>query len=122
MNRLLSLAVVSLALTGCEAESFRVCTLIGCNDGLTVQVTNAPAGPYRIEAYVSSGLPRYGQDCPGGPCIVFFPDFTPADVFIQVITPPDTSTHHVQPMYTLTRPNGPGCDPECRQATVNIAL
>jgi hypothetical protein len=106
-----------LVLNSCRDQ---VCTLVGCFDGLTVAVASAPATPFRIEAFVLGGGPRYGQTCSGTPCSVFFPDFTPERVSIERIAGADTVRREFNPTYTLSRPNGPNCSPECRQATVTF--
>jgi hypothetical protein len=53
---------------------------------------------------------------------VSFPDFTPASVTIRVLTGTQTTEVTRQPMYEVTRPNGPGCPPECRTARVTVVL
>jgi hypothetical protein len=53
---------------------------------------------------------------------VSFPDFTPASVTIRVSTGTQTAEVTSQPMYEITRPNGPGCPPECPNARVTVAL
>jgi hypothetical protein len=53
---------------------------------------------------------------------VSFPDFTPASVTIRVSTGTRTTDVTLQPMYEVTRPNGPGCPPECRNARVTVVL
>jgi hypothetical protein len=103
-------------LTSCGNE---VCTLVGCNNGLLVNVGSAPASPFRVEAYVYS-YARYGQTCSGTPCHVFFPEFTPEFVRIDLIAGADTVSRQFYPTYVLNRPNGPNCDPECREATVTF--
>jgi hypothetical protein len=53
---------------------------------------------------------------------VSFPDFTPASVTIRVLTGTQTTEVTRQPMYEVTRPNGPECPPECRNARVIVVL
>jgi hypothetical protein len=53
---------------------------------------------------------------------VSFPDFTPASVSIRVSTGTQTTEVTRQPIYEVTRPNGPACPPECRNARVTLAL
>lgn len=111
-------ACLILVLTSCFDDL--VCTLIGCDDGLSVTITNPPPAPFRVEASVAGGGARYGQTCNATPCSVFFIDFTPASVRIDVVAGTDTVTRHFDPAYVLSRPNGAGCEPECRMATVTF--
>jgi hypothetical protein len=108
-------------LIGCS-ESLRICTNIGCESGLTVSLTSQPAVPYRVEAYTSGDGPRFVTACPGtGACQIFYRDFYPSHVFIDVVVGSGTATHERNVTFTASRPNGPGCDPECRQATVTVS-
>ena len=111
-------ACLVLLLSGCDGN--QVCTLIGCYDGLSVTLASPPTTPFRVEAYVLAGGSRYAQTCSATPCYVFFPGFTPATVRIDVIAGTDTVTREFTPAYVLNRPNGAGCDPECRNATVTF--
>jgi hypothetical protein len=113
-------ASLVLLLSSCS-DVGQVCTLIGCYDGLSVTLASPPATPFRVEAYVQVGLgSRYTQTCNATPCYVFFPGFTPPAVRIDVIAGVDTVTREFTPAYVLSRPNGPQCDPECRNATVTF--
>lgn len=113
------LALLVPLLAGCR-DAGRACTLIGCYDGLSVTVPSAAAVPFRVEAYVASGGARYAQTCNAAPCVAFFPAFLPQTVTIAVITGTDTASRRFAPVYTVTRPNGPGCDPECRSGSVTF--
>ena len=117
MNPWIRGACLAVLLSNCGET---VCTAIGCDDGLSVVVQNAPTSPFRIEVYVSNVAPRYVKTCPAVPCDVFFPDFTPDMVHISVIAGTDTMTHDFYPAYAVTRPNGPHCSTECRQARVTF--
>ncbi|HEX2094696.1 MAG TPA: hypothetical protein VHG28_19985 [Longimicrobiaceae bacterium] len=99
------------------------CTLIGCESGLAVELVGAPAGPYRIEAYVREDGPRQVFDCPDpARCLgeAFFAGFTPEVVTIRVTTASGTVTRTFRPEYRKSRPNGPDCPPECVQARVRV--
>ena len=97
-----------------------VCTESGCENGLSVTVPSAVATPFRVEAFVSRGGAVYAQTCSAAPCVVFFTEFTPAQVSVDVIAGGDTVTRAFTPAYARFRPNGTGCDPECRIATVTF--
>lgn len=115
---LLLLAAVS---TGCSANAAtdeRVCTLIGCSSGLNIAIEGAADGPFRIEATDGSTMQEF--DCPAGARCerVTFDDFLPESVTVRVIAAGDTAITTSRPTYTTLQPNGPGCPPSCRQATV----
>lgn len=109
--------------SGCDVAGPSACTLIGCT-GLVVEVTGAPGQtPVTVVVTAPDGSTR-STTCSGatGVCPVSFPDFTPASVTIRVSTGTRTTEVTRQPMYDVTRPNGPACSPECRNARVTVAL
>ena len=117
---LLSACLVVL-LSSCGGEYGSVCSLIGCNSGLSITLASPPATPFLVEAYVLPGGSRHAKTCSATPCQVFFQNFTPTTVRIHVISGTDTVTQDFTPAYAVSRPNGPQCDPECRNATVTFA-
>ena len=117
---LIVLALVALA--GCgESRETRMCTLVGCSSGLQVDLESTPV-PFRIEARVPGSSSRYVAECTGRePCTtVFFEDFTPASVRIQLIADGDTARWLAEPVYVEERPNGPDCPPVCRIGRVRV--
>jgi hypothetical protein len=123
MKRSLVTACVAL-LAGCNGISGG-CTLIGCDSGLLVNLTQAPAGAYRIEVFATLDGPRYVYDCASAAqcgTTAFFNDYTPESVTIRVTTAAGTREQNAQPSYSVNQPNGPNCDPTCKQAQVTVAL
>jgi hypothetical protein len=109
--------------SACDVLGPSACTLIGCT-GLTVEVSGAPGlTPVTVVVTAPDGSTR-SATCTGatGTCPVSFFDFTPASVTIRVSTGTQTTELTRQPMYEVTRPNGPACPPECRSARVTVAL
>jgi hypothetical protein len=109
--------------SGCGIVGPSACTVIGCT-GLVVEVTGAPAlTPVTVVVTAPDGSTR-SATCTGaaGTCPVSFHDFTPASVTIRVLTGTQTTEVTRQPIYEVTRPNGPACPPECRNAQVTVAL
>ena len=112
------------ALAGCNFTGLHACTLIGCQNGLTVRLSATPAAPFRVELRVTSSTsqPVYVYDCSNVErCAqgVFFPDFSGEQAFVSVVTDAGTRTTEITRIqYRVSRPNGPNCPPECRQATV----
>lgn len=98
----------------------QVCTLIGCESGLSVVVDPAPQGDYTViaeEGATTRTVECVQNGCPDG---AFFADFTPETVRIRVIAGNDTTEQTVTPEYETMQPNGPECPPTCRRATVTI--
>jgi hypothetical protein len=124
-REVLAIALVFVAAlgSGCDLVGPSACTLIGCT-GLVVEVTGAPGQtPVTVVVTAPDGSTR-SAICTSatGTCPVSFPDFTPASVTIRVTTGTQTFEETRQPMYAVTRPNGPECPPECRNARVTVAL
>ena len=121
----LALALVFVAAfgSGCGVLGPSACTLIGCT-GLVVEVTGAPGQtPVTVVVTAPDGSTR-NTTCTSatGACPVSFPDFTPASVTIRVSAGTQTTEETRQPAYDVTRPNGEGCPPVCRNARVIVAL
>jgi hypothetical protein len=104
----------------------RACTLIGCVDGLTVQLPSAPSGAWRVEVtdLAAGGAPRVFECAAGATCSpsVFFADLAPERARVRVVTTRGTVESEVRPTYAAARPNGEDCPPVCRQARVEVTL
>ena len=119
----ITLMLVAVLGSGCGVAGPSACTLIGCT-GLVVEVTGAPAQtPVTVVVTAPDGSTR-STTCTSatGTCPFSFPDFTPASVTIRVSTGTQTTELTRQPTYEVTRPNGPACPPECRNARVTVVL
>jgi hypothetical protein len=109
-----------LALAGCGLEEIHSCTDIGCDSGFGVMLTNPPAEPYRVDA--TGGSDTRSQNClSGGACRIFFRDFVPPRATIQVIAASGTASYDVTPQQSVSRPNGPDCEPVCTRASVVVS-
>ena len=122
MRRLALCLILWLAACAGNQEPQRACTLIGCNDGLNVTVNSALQ--QNISVTVKSGAQTlHTFTCsPGQPCVSFLDNQTPSNITVQVTTSAGTISRDYTPEYKVSRPNGPGCDPECRQATVTVSV
>ena len=119
----ITLVLVAALGSACSGLGPTACTLIGCT-GLVVEVTGAPAQtPVTVAVTAPDGSTR-STTCTSatGTCPVSFPDFTPASVTIRVLTGTQATEVTRQPIYEVTRPNGPECPPECRNARVIVVL
>ena len=104
--------------------SSRSCTLIGCVNGLRITFDATPDSGTVVQAEVPGAAPwrvvcDVDQPCFGG---VFFPEFSPDWLLVRITSPEGEVVHEVRPEYVVSRPNGPGCDPLCFIATVELAL
>ena len=109
--------------SGCDIVGPSACTLLPCT-GLVVEVTGAPGlTPVTVVLTAPDGSTR-SATCTGatGTCPVSFHDFTPASVTIRVSAGTQTTEVTRELMYEVTRPNGPGCPPDCRNARVIVAV
>jgi hypothetical protein len=115
--------VAAAAGSACDVVEPSSCTLIGCT-GLVVQVTGAPAQTAVTVVVTAPDGSTRSSACTAATdtCPVSFPDFTPASVAIRVVAGSQTTETTTQPAYEVTRPNGPGCPPECRNARVTVVL
>jgi hypothetical protein len=116
------LAISMVACSGNQTEPVRVCTLIGCNDGLNVIVNASLQQDYTVT--VSSGAQTlHTFTCrPGQPCQAFVDNHTPAQVTVSVATAAGPVSKTFTPEYKVTKPNGPDCPPDCRQASVTVTV
>ena len=120
IRSLLFSATVAL-LAGCTP--FGACTLIGCDDGLSVRFSRPPAGAFRIEATVPNDPAVVAIDCVNATsCTLMFPGLVAEQVTLRLITAQGTVTQQFQPRYEDLHPNGRRCGPACRQATVTFQL
>ena len=113
--------VVALAVAGCQSST--VCTLIGCLNGLWVEIQNAPAGPITVQASEGTSGSVHTEACPGtSGCTnkLFFREFSPNQVRLTITTTGGTREQVAVPTYETSQPNGPKCGPTCRSGTVRI--
>ncbi|HVF59584.1 MAG TPA: hypothetical protein VNJ70_07235 [Thermoanaerobaculia bacterium] len=119
-------AVVLSILPGCQpappAPEPKACTMIGCSDGITVVVENAPAPPYTVEVILPDGTSRTSrcEAAPGCDAGLFFEGVTAEELTVRVTAGAGSSSEVVHPTYHVVQPNGPGCPPICKQARVQV--
>jgi hypothetical protein len=124
--RAIILAVIAIAAACSQASSQppQICTRIGCESGLRVELSGAPAGPFRVEAQAAGeAAPRVFECRTGERCeSAFFADFTPEEATIRVVADGRTTARNVRPRYERVQPNGPDCPPICWQGRVRVEL
>lgn len=101
----------------------RVCTLIGCVDGLGVFVQGAPQGPWRVEVSTDTGATRTFDCAPGISCLgAFHPDLLPGRVTIVISANGRSQRYDTTLVTRVSYPNGPQCGPACRSQTITLPL
>lgn len=116
-------ACLALPLLACQEPPQAACTLIGCDSGVTVQLSTLPAVPFSVELTAFPGGESTLKQCTAdGACsaTLFFEGVRADSVSIKVTSGTGETITGVKPAYSVTRPNGPQCDPECRQASVSV--
>jgi hypothetical protein len=114
------LLLALLAACANYTEPSRVCTEIGCEDGLAVEVNHSLQQSFTVTVRAGTQALHTFRCDPGQACRAFVASQTPEEVTIVIDAgggQPLVSRSY-RPEYRLHRPNGPDCPPECRQATV----
>ncbi len=128
-RRTITLLAVVVATAACDSPT-EVCTLVGCDSGLTVQLSGLPVGAFTVEVFPESPAldpPVYRYECTPGPqpCStrVLFPGLYVEQPYVRVTSALGTVTHHEPDVtYQTSYPNGRQCGPECRSATVSVGI
>lgn len=125
MKRWLLLLAAGFAASCTNAsEPQRVCTLIGCENGLAVEVNHSLQQSFTVNVRAGTQTIHTFRCDPGQPCRAFVSNQTPDEVTVSIDAgggqQPVGRTY--RPEYRLNRPNGPDCDPECKQATVTLTV
>ena len=113
------LVFLLLLLLGCNDVTGQACTLIGCSDGLNVEVQGVTSD-VSVEVTSAAGETRTApcQAFNESTCWVHFDDFVPEEATIRVADGSNQVSVTTIPAYESLQPNGPDCPPTCRQATV----
>jgi hypothetical protein len=111
----------ALLATGCGAT----CTLIGCDNALTIHFASTPTAPFHIEA-TSPDAGARTIDCTssnGCPAKMTQVDYVPESVTLTLTVTYEgrSTTTTVRPSYVESTPNGKGCG-KCVSATVTLSL
>ena len=121
MSRIMAVAlVVAACASEPDVEPQRICTLIGCNNGLAVEVNSSLAQSFTVNVQTGTQVIHTFRCDPGQPCRAFIENQTPEEVTVHLQTGQGTVSRSYRPEYRMNRPNGPDCPPACRQATVTV--
>ncbi len=120
---LVAAAILSLACS-CGSTEPRVCTQIGCDSGLLVQVQGNVPDQLTISVRPRGSPQAWTVQCTTATCAryVFFADFTPEAVYVEVHGAGVDIVREMQPAYVVERPNGKDCPPECRIGKVVLQV
>lgn len=146
-----SAAVIALALGlnafACDNETLTVCTLVGCDEQLLALTFKSDQGPLPLGSYAIA-LALGGSGCtinvdhdgtdkeipaegcaPGSRVVVSANQFdlallaTPAEVDVTMTRDGQSVADLLlQPTYEEIRPNGPACEPVCKQGTAEVTV
>ncbi|MCO4761322.1 MAG: hypothetical protein KC502_07450 [Myxococcales bacterium] len=128
---LMSLLSVA-ALAGCGVTNNAACTEIGCANQVLLRPV-APSGALQTAVSGSITLqegtfafncsakaPTFIVSCTADGLVVMTDQ---AEFTIDLVTDVGGTTGHVvKPVYVTSRPNGPNCEPICKQGTVDVPL
>lgn len=117
-------ATAAVLLASCNPLA-QSCTLIGCENGVTVRFATEPAGAFRVEAWSELRVAPQVFECAAAESCpsAFFPGFQGHDVVVRVITAERTRTQEFTGVqYEPQYPNGPDCGAVCEQASVTVQL
>ncbi|CAN5587017.1 hypothetical protein BH23BAC4_BH23BAC4_03950 [soil metagenome] len=118
------LLILALAVGGCNmlgGPTF--CTQIGCDDGVNVVLSGATTGPFQVSVEVDGEIAGVVDCPPGATCSsLFVPGIRAEHVTVIVTRGEDVRRFDVSPTYVTVQPNGPNCEPICRQGQLHIQL
>ncbi len=102
----------------------RVCTLIGCESGLVVKIGGSLPDSVTVSVSSPGSSQPWTVRCTTAECVqnIFFADFTPTSVHVEVHGPGVDIARDIEPSYVLFQPNGAACPPTCRIATVQLQV
>ena len=117
-----------IVLTGSLLFTACGCNLVGCADGLRVRLDTLPTGAFQVELLVGGVVqPAPIEATCGGTSTCYqevqFRNFNTDNVSVRVTTANGTRvTPFAKVVYTRSYPNGRGCGPTCRYATVTALV
>jgi hypothetical protein len=111
-------------LSACDTGTGPACTLIGCSDGLAVAIRGLVGREYDVEVTDPDGETLSGTCVihPEVACRIQFEGFAPERVIVRVAGGTQEVSVTLEPAYEIFQPNGPDCEPTCRQSTIVIDL
>lgn len=118
------LMALAVATAACRGEGPMACTEIGCSDGLNVELTGTLPPSFTV-AVLGEDQVLGRMDCPSSATCgrhLFFENVAAQRVRLVVTVAGVSRSYERTPEWRATRPNGPGCEPVCRQASVSVPI
>lgn len=126
---LLTLLLAVLVSSGCEESGIRggqvVCTHVGCDDGVTVQLSEERPDSLSLTIFVDEHSEAFDSViCKDqvNSCRIRAGGITPNKVTVEIKWGNEEFRQTFSPEYESFQPNGPNCPPDCRMATIDIDL
>jgi len=133
MNRysfcyLITLLFIITISTGCGETGIgngQACTLIGCDDGITIQLSDERPDSLSLTVYTddtSEAIDSILCTHQDTSCFIRLGGLTPETVAVEIEWNSGAFRETFTPKYESFQPNGAGCPPVCSIATVDINL
>ncbi len=124
MKSLALVVAIAAGTAGCAtAGAPEVCTLVGCEAGLAIDVRGDRGGDITVKLVAADGqLRTFECEAEANGCNAFFADYTPENVTVTVTKKEGNVVRSYGVTYRNTYPNGERCPPVCRQGHVDITL
>ena len=124
--KLVAAAFIPVLANGCASNSQEgpvMCTLIGCEAGLSVDVKGDRGGDVTVKVSASDGQSKtFECEAEAATCSAFFADYMPANVSVTVTKRESNTVRSFAVTYENVHPNGEACPPVCRQGHVDVLL
>lgn len=118
-------AIVAVGLTGCAAKRTgpTMCTKIGCEPGLSIDVRGPRDSDITVKISAADGqLRTFECDSEAPSCSSFFADYTPENVTVTITKKESNTVRAFQVTYQNERPNGEDCPPVCKQGHIDMTI
>lgn len=113
---------------GCDGSNIfggQVCTLIGCDDGVSISVSEERPDSLSLTLFINDETDPFGsRDCddPNLGCWFRIGGETPDEVRVLIEWDGGEFSERFEPEYETHQPNGPSCPPTCNIASISIDL
>ena len=125
---LLPLLLAVILSSGCEKMGIgrgQVCTQAGCEDGVTVQLSEERPDSLSLTIYMDDNSEAFDSlICTDqvSSCVIRAGGITPEKVTVVITWDNEEFRQTFTPGYESFQPNGPDCPPVCKVAAIDIDL
>jgi hypothetical protein len=118
-----TLAIAAVMLCANCAAFIEGCTLVGCENILTVTFSSPPDVAYHLEALsIDGGALQFDCPDPSRCQSAQLQDYAPDKLVLTVTTARGSKQYNLTPSYESVYPNGKRCGAACRTGSVTVAL